>query len=156
MDCIDDAREFFRDREYEPISFKFKLVHEAFVAVFNKQLRDDDMTFSQLMVITYLDGNREKKVTQKDVSEALHIKHPTTIGLIKRLVEKEMIQVVTDSENRKYRNITLTEKGLEFIERNKERRHHTDNYLVSGFSDDEILQLRGYLDRIIDNLKSLS
>ena len=48
------------------------------------------MTFSQMILVSYLWENREKKITQKDISEALHIKHPTTIGLLKRLEEKEM------------------------------------------------------------------
>ncbi len=113
------------------------------------------MTFSQLMVVSYLEENSDKKVTQKDISEALHIKHPTTIGLIKRLEEKEMINVVVDPDNRKYRNITLTKKAKEYSERRRERRKHTDSYLVNGMTDDEIRQLRVLLDKVIDNMNEL-
>ncbi len=156
MSCNEDGKEFFRDREHEPIGFKFKLIHEAFVAMFNRQLKEDDMTFSQLMLISYLDEHKEQKVTQKDISEALHIKHPTTIGLLKRLEEKEMITNVTDPDNRRCRNVTLTDKGMDFVITRRERRKHTDDYLVSGMTEDEIRQLRLLLDRVIDNMQSLN
>ena len=153
MSCVEEPKELFRDREHEPIGFKFKLIHEAFVAMFNRQLKEDDITFSQLMVISYLDEHRNQKVTQKDISDALHIKHPTTIGLLKRLEEKEMLSVVVDPENRKYRNIALTEKGVTFIENDRVRRRNTDEYMVEGMTQEEIKILRSLLDRVYDNMK---
>ena len=155
MECKDDGRKFFRDREHEPLSFKFKLIHESFVAILNRHLKEDDMTFSQLILISYLWENRDKKVTQKDISDALHIKHPTTIGLLKRLEEKEMLSVVVDPDNRKYRNIALTEKGKRFIENDRMRRRYTDEYMVEGMSEEEIKLLRSLLDRVYDNMKSM-
>ena len=149
----DENREFFRDREHEPLSFKFKLIHESFAAMINRRLREEDMTFSQLILMFYLWENRAKKITQKDISEAMHIKHPTAIGLLKRLEEKEMVKVVVDPDNRKFRNIALTEKGVMFIENDRKRKRHTDEYMVNGFSEDEILQLRNLLDRVYDNMK---
>ena len=154
MSCTDGQNEFFRDREHEPIGFKFKLIHEGFVAMFNRELKEDDITFSQVMVISYLDEHKDKKVTQKDISEALHIKHPTTIGLLKRLEEKGMITNVTDPDNRRCRNVTLSEKGLEFVDKRRERRKNTDYYLVNGMTEDEIAALRKLLDK--DNMGSIN
>ncbi|SEG03025.1 DNA-binding transcriptional regulator, MarR family [Butyrivibrio sp. Su6] len=156
MSCTDEQNEFFRDREHEPIGFKFKLIHEGFVAMFNRELKEDDITFSQVMVISYLDEHKDKKVTQKDISEALHIKHPTTIGLLKRLEEKGMITNVTDPDNRRCRNVTLSEKGLEFVDKRRERRKNTDYYLVNGMTEDEIAALRKLLDKVIDNMGSIN
>lgn len=155
MNCEEDLRKLFRDREHEPTGFKFRLIHESFAAIINRRLRDDDMTFSQLMLISYVWENRDKKVTQKDISEALHIKHPTTIGLLKRLEEKEMLTVSVDPDNRKYRNIVLTPKGEKFVEFNRERKKHTDSYLTEGMSEEEIATLRRLLDKVIDNMQVL-
>lgn len=153
MTCIDkEGIPSFRDKEHEPIGFKFRLIHEGFAKMLNRQLREEDMTFSQMILVSYLWENREKKITQKDISEALHIKHPTTIGLLKRLEDKGMVKVVVDPDNRKYRNIAITSKGEEFIERNDERRKQTNRNLIEGFDDDEISQLRNLLDRVIDNM----
>lgn len=156
MTCFDKDKEFGRDKGHESISFKFKLIHEAFANMFNRQLREDDMTFSQLMVISILWERRDQKVTQKDISEALHIKHPTTIGLLKRLEEKEMVKIVVDPDNRKYRNIAITEKGEEFIEKNKERRNQMNAMLTHGMNEQEIDMLRDLLDKIIENMKCMN
>ncbi|MDC7294397.1 MarR family transcriptional regulator [Butyrivibrio sp. DSM 10294] len=155
MNCEEDQRQFFRDREHEPTSFKFKLIHESFAAIINRQLKEDDMTFSQLMLISYVWEKRNQKVTQKDISKALHIKHPTTIGLLKRLEEKEMLKVVVDPDNRKYRNIALTPKGEKFVKHNKERKRYTDSYLTEGMTTEEVTELRRLLDKVIDNMKEL-
>jgi MarR family multiple gene transcriptional regulator MgrA len=155
MNCQNDGQVLFRDREHEPIGFKFRLIHESFAAIINRQLKDDDMTFSQLILISYVWENRDRKVTQKDISEALHIKHPTTIGLLKRLEEKEMLTVMVDPDNRKFRNIVLTPKGEKFVEFNRERRRYTDSYLTEGMTSEEVLILRKLLDRVIDNMQEL-
>ena len=153
MNCEDDPRKIFRDRENEPTSFKFRLIHETFAAIINRQLKVEDMTFSQLILITYVWENRNNKVTQKDISKALHIKHPTTIGLLKRLEEKEMLTVIVDPDNKKYRNIVLTPKGEQFVERNKERKRYTDQNLTDGMTEEEIQTLRKLLDKVIDNMQ---
>ncbi|WP_026490525.1 MarR family winged helix-turn-helix transcriptional regulator [Butyrivibrio sp. XBB1001] len=156
MTCVDkEGKGFSRDKEHEPLGFKFRLIHEGFANMLNKQLRDEDMTFSQMILVSYLWENKDKKVTQKDISQALQIKHPTTIGLLKRLEDKEMVKVVVDPDNRKYRNIAITSKGEEFIIRSKERRSVNNQVLVDGLSDEEITQLRYLLDKVIDNMNKL-
>ena len=156
MTCYDKEREFVRDKSHEPISFKFKLIHEAFANMINNQLRESDMTFSQMMVMLILWERRDQRVTQKDISEALHIKHPTTIGLLKRLEEKEMVKIVVDPDNRKYRNIAITDKGEAFIEKNKERRHKMNAVLTDGMSEQDVEKLRTLLDHVIDNMARMN
>ena len=155
MGNSEEEKQFFRDREHEPISFKFRLIHESFACMINRHLKEQDMTFSQMILMFYLWENREKKVTQKDITDAMHIKHPTAIGLLKRLEEKEMLKVVVDPENRKYRNIALTEKGMTFVENDRKRKRHTDEFMVKGMSEEEIATLRDLLDKVIDNMKEL-
>ena len=113
------------------------------------------MTFSQMILMFYLWENREKKITQKDITDAMHIKHPTAIGLLKRLEEKEMLKVIVDPENRKYRNIALTEKGMTYVENDRKRKRHTDEDMVKGMSEEEVAQLRNLLDKVYDNLQNI-
>ena len=155
MSSSDDGRQFFRDREHEPLSFKFRLIHEYFAAMINRHLKEEDMTFSQMILMFYLWENREKKITQKDITDAMHIKHPTAIGLLKRLEEKEMLKVIVDPENRKYRNIALTEKGMTYVENDRKRKRHTDEDMVKGMSEEEVAQLRNLLDKVYDNLQNI-
>lgn len=155
MSSQDDEKKYFRDREHEPLSFKFRLIHESFACMINRHLKEEDMTFSQMILIFYLWENRDRKITQKDITEAMHIKHPTTIGLLKRLEEKEMLKVVVDPDNRKYRNVALTEKGVAFVEKDRNRKRHTEEDMVKGMSSKEIKQLRDLLDRVYDNMQAM-
>ncbi len=155
MSSQDDEKRYFRDREHEPLSFKFRLIHESFACMINRHLKEEDMTFSQMILIFYLWENRDRKITQKDITEAMHIKHPTTIGLLKRLEEKEMLKVVVDPDNRKYRNIALTDKGVNFVEKDRNRKRHTEEDMVKGMSSEEVKQLRDLLDKVYDNMQAM-
>ncbi len=156
MDIERDGKKMcFPDREHEPISFKLKLIQERFAMDINRQLKEDDITFSQLIVLSYLKAHTQEKVTQKELSEALHIKHPTTIGLLKRLEEKEMVQVIIDPDNRKFRNIILTKKGNDLMESSNKHRDFIDRSLTNGMSAKEISELRRLLDKLYDNMNEI-
>jgi MarR family multiple gene transcriptional regulator MgrA len=67
-----------------------------------------------------------------------------------------MITNVVDPDNRRCRNVTLSDKGLEFVERRRERRKNVDFYLVNGMTEEEVTYLKKLLDKVIDNMGSLN
>ncbi|MCR5100644.1 MAG: MarR family transcriptional regulator [Butyrivibrio sp.] len=142
-----------RDKENEPLGFKFKIINDKFAQNFNNELKIHDITFSQMGILWYLEHNQDHKITQKELSEAMHIKHPTTIGLLKRLEEKSMIEIKVDAENRKYKNIAMTDKAKDFLNKHRQHRKELDNVLIKGMSEDEVRELRMLLDKVYDNMK---
>lgn len=142
-----------RDKEKEPLGLKIKMINEKFIQNLNKELKEKDMTFSQMGILWYLEHNMDHKVTQKELSMALQVKHPTTIGLLKRLEEKEMVQIEVDEDNHKYRNISITEKALDFLKASKRHRDEMDNMLTVGMTVEECKLFRELLDKALDNLK---
>ncbi len=142
-----------REKGKEPLGFKIKMINEKFIQNLNKELKEKDMTFSQMGILWYLEHNMDHKVTQKELSMALQVKHPTTIGLLKRLEEKEMVQIEVDEDNHKYRNISITEKALDFLKTSKRHRDEMDNMLTVGMTVEEINLFRELLDKALDNLK---
>ena len=97
-----------------PIHLKFKMIGEGFKQRFNTVLKKYDLTFSQFGVICYLREHKDEKIYIKKLGEVFNLTHPTVVGIINRLEEKGFIETRPDSENKRYRIITLTAKGMEF------------------------------------------
>ena len=136
------------ETEY-PLGYQFKLINEKFKKQFNENLQSMDLTFSQFVVLDYLGRNRKDKVTQKDISEALQLKHSTVIGILKRLEAKEMVQCIVDAENKRYRNVMLTKKAADSLEEMYRHREEMEKRLISELTKEEETELRRLLGRVL-------
>ena len=134
-----------------PLGYQFKLIHEKFKKHFNENLESMDLTFSQFVVLDYLCSNRKGKVTQKDISDALQLKHSTVIGILKRLEAKGMVQCIVDAENKRYRNVFLTKKAVDSLEEMYRRREEMEKRLVSELTKEEETELRRLLGKVFDS-----
>ena len=79
----------YKKRTFEdaPLAFQIKMLDEKMTSIWNAELSAYGLTFSQFPVLIYLVKNQDHKVTQKELCEAVHVKHPTMIGLLDRLEE---------------------------------------------------------------------
>lgn len=132
---------------------KFKKIDELFKAGFNKQLESVDLTFAQMNVLVYLENSGNARVTQKELASALEIKHSTMAGILKRMQEKGLVDVVIAPENKKYKNIYRTQKAKEIKNEIDKHRKKNAKTVVKGFSKEEIELLDTLLDKVLQNLK---
>lgn len=146
------CRQYFEPSE-EPIAFKLKKISERYLRDMNNRLKKDDLTYSQVTVLTFLDQRQEEKTSLKDVCEALHIAHPTGIGLIRRLSEKGLVESRVDPDNRRFRVITLTDTARGMLHDSFRHRQRLDQRLTEGLSEEETETVKRLLDRMYDNIK---
>lgn len=149
---MNDCRQDFEPSE-EPIAFKLKKINEQYLRELNNRLKKDDLTFSQLTVLTFLEHRLEEKTSLKDVCEALHIAHPTGIGLIRRLSEKGLVESRVDPDNRRFRIITLSDQARSMLHDSFRHRQRMDQRLTGGLTQEETETLKRLLDRMYDNIK---
>lgn len=135
-----------------PIGYLFKQIHIKCEKKINQHLASENLTSAQLSLMSYLLDHKSEKITQKDIAEELEIKHTTVIGLVRRLEEKELVRSVTDPDNRKYRNISLTSKAMKVEEMIRTHRRTMDEALSKGLTDEEVEQLRILLQKVRNNL----
>lgn len=137
------------------LGYKFKLIHEQFRNMVNERMRAGDLTFSQLGVLYYMDSSPgERRITQKMLCEAVHVKHPTMNGILSRMEEKGLIRQTVDPDNRRCRNITLTEKGRRLMQVQNAERQACSEALTRGFTEEEIGECHRMMNKIYRNLCS--
>jgi len=137
-----------------PVAFKFKVITDQFAAKLNSRLEQDDLTFSQLAIISFLSRNTDHNVSLKELCSACHIKHPTAIGLIKRLEDKGMVKSSVNEANRKFRIIEITDKGKDYFEFCGKRHDKMNDALLSPLTDKQQKELGEMLDLLIENMNS--
>ena len=130
-----------------------KKLDKVFKQNFDQELERVGLTFSQMRVLRFLEGNPNTKITQKDISKGLDIQHSTTIGLLKRMQEKGLVTVVVDEDNRRCRNIFLTSKAEEISCEMERGRTIMENRVIASFTEEEKEIFYRLLNKAIDNLK---
>lgn len=143
------------DRNFEqaPLGYKFKRISELMKVKANEDMKNEDLTYSQMQILLYLIHQKEDHaVNQQELCDVIQVSHPTMIGLINRMEKKELVRRRVDPENKRYRYIELTAKSVELLGKIKDRRDRNDRKIVSGFSEEEKQELNRLLSRVYENM----
>lgn len=93
------------------LGHKIKLIDRQFRSRMDKNLENLGITTAQMNVLCYMEHHTERNVTQKQLSEAFNVKHSTMAGILQRMVEKDLLEIRPNPDNKKFKNIFLTEKA---------------------------------------------
>lgn len=138
-----------------PLGVLFKFIHLSAETRFNQNLQALNLTSSQMHILIYLDScEREgKKVNQRDIEKHLHLSNPTVTGLLQRMEAKGFITRTVSEADGRNKEIAQTEKSRA-IHAEMHRRLDAENaQMVRGLSAEEVSRLKGYLNRILDNIR---
>ena len=140
--------------EDAPLGLKCKQIADRFTALLNRELQRQGLTYSQLVLLTAVAKRLEQngEVRQKDLCEALQVAHPTIVGLISRMEEKDLLRQTEDPANRRRKTITLTQHGKDVLQTNWDSLQETEKSLVRGFSEEETAALHSLLTRLYRNM----
>lgn len=139
-------------KEIRRLGFQFKQIHDALESHLNRNLKKQNLTMSQMNVLWFLFEHRNEIITQKDIEKFLSLKHPTVVGIIKRMECKGFIESTTNAEDRRYRNITLTDKAFEVKQDMEKSRNIMEARLAYGLTEDQIDMLNILLGKVYKNI----
>lgn len=136
----------------QPIGFLVKQINNVFEKELNERLRRIGITSSQCAVLDYLFHTNKEEVNQRDVERNLNLKNPTVTGLLKRLDEKGYILCVPNEEDKRRKNIYLTEKAYDIQRRMEADRKKLDKRLTMGMSKKEVDAVTKALEKMLYNI----
>ncbi len=140
------------ERRGQPIGFMIKQINNVYEKDLNERLRTIGITASQCAVLDYLFHTSKEEVSQRDVERALNLKNPTVTGLLKRLDEKGYILCVPNANDKRKKNIYLTEKAYDIQRRMENDRRKLDRELTRGMTKREVAALRKNLEKLLYNI----
>lgn len=71
------------------------------------------MTISQSGVLVLLDKKSDKTASFKELEKSFGVSQPTMVGILSRLEQKGMVEVLADSKDKRIRRAHLTGVGAD-------------------------------------------
>lgn len=118
--------------------------------LFQKVASDAGLYVGQLPIIEYI--ARHNGCSQVEIADTLHLSPASVAISTKRLQKAGIIDKAVDDANLRSKKLTITDKGLEMSKKCRELFDSLDKRLFATFEESELVQLKGYLDRLIANI----
>ena len=136
----------------ENLEFYFKRINDALISYINNELKELELTFSQMEVLQFLCERKNEEIYQKDIEKHFNLSHPTVIGILKRLQSKDLIIIKKSEKDKRKRNIILTKKVIDSEEKMYAKKNEIEEHIKSLLSDEEISELEKLLKILCENI----
>lgn len=133
------------------IGFLIRIVNDKLKARADSDLAQKELTFTQSRVLGFL-CHRGGTATQKEIEESLRVSHPTVVGIIARLKEKDFVTCTVADNDKRNRNIRLTQKANETLQSMGKFIENREEKILTGLSQEQVESLKTSLCQIIKNL----
>lgn len=114
-----------------------KQIHDILEKNANNVLREQDLTISQSGVLVLLDEKEGKTALFKELEKDFGVSQPTMVGILNRLMQKDLVEVLTDSEDKRIRKAHLTQKGADKCKEGYKHMNSSEEQLLKSLTDDE-------------------
>lgn len=135
------------------VGLYFKKISEKLERQANCRRAQRDSTFSQGKILWYLHRCEDEPVTLRDIERFFDCSHATVSGIVNRLVEKGHVYLETNENDRRAKNVRLTEKEKITFRQIQCEHRQTEEMLLKGFSNEEKEKFSEYLERVYKNLE---
>lgn len=139
-----------------PLGVQFRLINEQLRRAWDHSMKAIDLSMAQMGVLICLDHMRDRKVSQKMLCDVFHVKHPTMVGILKRMEERGLVEQRVDESNRRARVVTLTPVSEAFLQKHKSNMMERDSHFLDSFTVDEKREFQRLLTKFYTNLLEFS
>lgn len=124
-------------------------------SVIDQYLNDTRLHKSQHRLLMCL-SNLGKNVSQRDLAEHLNITPAAVAVTLKKLDKDGIITKKTSEEDNRFNEVELTDKGKKIVKESQKIFQCIDERIFDGFSEEELVQLESYLDRVQKNISKVN
>ncbi len=128
-------------------------IHNTIEKNANNQLKKKGLTFSQMAVLLAICSSPEKRITFKELEKLLVLAQSTTVGLISRLEQKQLVTTWGDNNDKRIKYVEITSLGKEYCIDAEKEMEYTENQLLSALSKSEQETFLILLRKVNENLQ---
>lgn len=132
------------------IGLRLSTIGRMLRSKFDRKVAGLNATRSQWAMIAVIANNAG--ATQRTIAEALDMTEASAGRLVDRLCADGLLERRERSDDRRARAVYLTSAAEPLLSKLADIAALGEMQMLKGFTDEEIAQLGGYLDRIYDNV----
>lgn len=134
--------------EQDNCGILIRQINNAFDKKANKRLKEKDLTFSQMAALIEILNMPAGKTTFKELEKRLSLAQSTTVGLISRLEQKQLVHVSGDKDDKRIKYVEITPLGEKFCNEAWQEMEDTERKLFANFSEGEVETLLSLLKKV--------
>ena len=134
---------------------KLKMIDESIKRKANADLEQMGLTIVQHHVLVYLVRREGHIAPLKEIEREFHVSQPTVAGVARRLEAKGYVSAEQHPDDRRVKQIRLTERGEELCRRSWEKMKSRFAVMTDGLSPEECVQLDRLLDVVYRNIEAV-
>jgi MarR family transcriptional regulator, repressor for mepA len=138
---------------HRDVGYMIHLISNKIKKKANHELDNQGITSKQGRFLGYLHERQGRVTTQKDLQEHFEITHPTTIGIIKRLEQKNLVTTRTSEADRRIKIVELAPEEEKIHKKMMRFSEEMDTLLLRGLEEEERVELARLLEKVSKNLK---
>lgn len=109
----------------------------------------------QPKALIYLAERAGESVNQRELADALHITPATMAASLKSLERRGYVTKRSDQRDGRCKLLSITQKGLDAVQRCRDAFDMVDAQLYAGFTRQEVEQEKAFLRRMLHNLEAI-
>ena len=129
-----------------------KHISDALQRDCNNDLREKDLTMSQLTVLHELDGEPNGELSMKELEKRLQVAQSTAAGIIARLEQKGFVEGFGSAEDKRIKIVRITKAGLACCAESQSHMAQTEERLLSSLTEAERIQFQALLKKVSESL----
>ncbi len=119
----------------------------------NNALRGQDLTISQSGVLVLLDGKEGKTATFKELEKNFRVSQPTMVGLLSRLEQKNLVEILADPDDKRIRRAHLTQEGAGKCKEGYKHMKLAEEMLLRSLTEEEKTEFLRILIKIQESME---
>lgn len=136
------------------LGYGFHKITLNYKFLLNELLKDLNLhgpLFSILLVM-----RNSKNMNQATLGDELGIDKATMVKFLDQLEEFELLERVSDQNDRRVKNLKLTEKGRNIVKKALEKREQFERDFLNCLSEEEVTQLKNIMRKILTKISTES
>ena len=127
-----------------------KKIHDNLEKKINRSLKDSDLTMSQMEALVILSEQASGQMSLKTLEHELHVAQSTAAGIVSRLEQKGFIEAYGQSDDKRIKNVRITENGMKYCESAAKDMDKVEKELLKNLTEDEKNTLNQLLGKIYE------
>ncbi|MCT3284658.1 MarR family transcriptional regulator [Lactiplantibacillus pentosus] len=99
------------DELFEKVLVGMSWLESHLREIIQTMVKDADISFEQFLILYYLDHSTDHRITVKELAADRHVSSSAISRKLTYLINNDLIVLNIDPYDRRYRYLTLTEKG---------------------------------------------
>jgi DNA-binding MarR family transcriptional regulator len=113
-----------------------------------EMLKAFDITRSQFSVLTHLAMHPERRCTISGLAEVMEINQPGITKIVKKLVDKALVEVIEDEQDKRKKHLVINQQGLSFVSQCQNAIQPDNAECYKSWSDNELHAFLASLDKL--------